>query len=74
MTAPSDDFRCGVIDGLAIQLMDRFLSVFAPRGDKRLRAGAALDRVIAQPDGRTLDMGGALGTSEFGKRVAEAVE
>ena len=46
--------------------------------DKLMRAGsaieAALDRVIAKPDGRTPDMGGPLGTSEFGKRVAEAVE
>jgi isocitrate dehydrogenase (NAD+) len=34
---------------------------------------AALDRVIAQPDGRTPDMGGKLGTDAFGKRVAEVV-
>ena len=34
---------------------------------------AALDRVIASPDGRTPDMGGKLGTDAFGKRVAEAV-
>jgi 3-isopropylmalate dehydrogenase len=33
----------------------------------------ALDRVIAQPSGRTPDMGGALGTDAFGKRVAEAL-
>ncbi len=38
-----------------------------------VRAGAAPDRVIAQPDGRTPDMGGSLGTDAFGKRVAEAV-
>jgi isocitrate/isopropylmalate dehydrogenase len=48
------------------------------RGDDRLvRAGAAieaaLDRVIAEPSGRTPDLGGALGTDAFGKRVAEAV-
>jgi len=35
---------------------------------------AALDRVIAQPDGRTADMGGTLGTDAFGARVAGAVE
>ncbi len=48
------------------------------RGDDKLvRAAqaieAALDRVIAQPDGRTPDLGGSLGTDAFGKRVAEAV-
>jgi isocitrate/isopropylmalate dehydrogenase len=46
--------------------------------DKLTRAGAAieaaLDRVIAKPDGRTPDMGGKLGTDAFGKRVAQAVE
>jgi 3-isopropylmalate dehydrogenase len=35
---------------------------------------AALDRVIASPDGRTADMGGRLGTRAFGERVAEAVK
>jgi isocitrate/isopropylmalate dehydrogenase len=49
------------------------------RGDAKLvQAGqaieAALDRVIAQPDGRTPDMGGKLGTDAFGARVAQAVE
>jgi 3-isopropylmalate dehydrogenase len=34
---------------------------------------AALDRVIASPDGRTPDMGGKLGTDAFGARVAKAV-
>ena len=34
---------------------------------------AALDRVIASPDGRTPDMGGKLGTDAFATRVAEAV-
>jgi 3-isopropylmalate dehydrogenase len=34
---------------------------------------AALDRVIATPDGRTPDLGGRLGTDAFGKRVAEAL-
>ena len=46
--------------------------------DKFVRAAqaieAALDRVIAQPDGRTPDMGGKLGTDAFGQRVAQAVE
>jgi isocitrate/isopropylmalate dehydrogenase len=45
--------------------------------DKFVRAAqaieAALDRVIAQPDGRTPDMGGKLGTDAFGQRVAQAV-
>jgi isocitrate/isopropylmalate dehydrogenase len=45
--------------------------------DKLVRAAAAieaaLDRVIAEADGRTRDMGGALGTDAFGKRVAAAV-
>ncbi len=49
------------------------------RGDtKFVRAAqaieAALDRVIAEPDGRTPDMGGKLGTDAFGQRVAQAVE
>ncbi len=34
---------------------------------------AALDRVIAQPSGRTPDMGGKLGTDMFGQKVAEAI-
>jgi 3-isopropylmalate dehydrogenase len=45
--------------------------------DNLVRAGAAieaaLDRVIATPDGRTPDLGGKLGTDAFGKRVAQAV-
>jgi isocitrate dehydrogenase (NAD+) len=45
--------------------------------DKLVRAGAtieaALDRVIATPDGRTPDMGGKLGTDAFGARVAAAL-
>lgn len=48
------------------------------RNDDRLVAASraiesALDRVIAAPDGRTPDMGGALGTEAFGKRVALAL-
>ena len=48
------------------------------RGDGNLaRAAAAieaaLDRVIGEPDGRTPDMGGKLGTDAFGARVAEAL-
>jgi len=34
---------------------------------------AALDRVIAAPDGRTPDLGGKLGTDAFAARVAKAV-
>jgi 3-isopropylmalate dehydrogenase len=34
---------------------------------------AALDRVLAMPDGRTADLGGTLGTAAFGERVAAAV-
>ena len=34
---------------------------------------AALDTVIATPDGRTPDLGGKLGTDAFAKRVAAAV-
>jgi 3-isopropylmalate dehydrogenase len=34
---------------------------------------AALDRVIARPDGRTRDLGGALGTDAFAAQVAKAV-
>ncbi len=34
---------------------------------------AALDRVIAEPDGRTPDMGGTLGTDGFGEKVAAAL-
>ena len=49
------------------------------RGDDKLTRAAsaidaALDRVIASPDGRTPDMGGTLGTDAFGARVAGAVE
>jgi isocitrate/isopropylmalate dehydrogenase len=48
------------------------------RGDEALtRASAAieaaLDRVIATPDGRTADMGGKLRTRAFAERVAAAV-
>ena len=45
--------------------------------DNLVRAGraieTALDRVIAKPEWRTPDMGGALGTDAFGARVAKAV-
>jgi isocitrate/isopropylmalate dehydrogenase len=34
---------------------------------------AALDRVIAKPDGRTADMGGKIGTDAFGALVAKAI-
>ena len=49
------------------------------RGDDNLVAAsraidAALDRVIAVPDGRTRDMGGTLGTAAFAKRVATALK
>jgi 3-isopropylmalate dehydrogenase len=49
------------------------------RNDEKLtRAGAAietaLDTVLATPDGRTLDLGGKLGTSAFGARVAAALQ
>ena len=47
------------------------------RGEDKLKAAAAieaaLDRVIASPDGRTPDMGGKLGTDVFGARVAKAL-
>jgi 3-isopropylmalate dehydrogenase len=48
------------------------------RGDQRLlRAGAlideALDRVLADPEGRTRDLGGSLGTRAFADRVAAAI-
>ena len=48
------------------------------RNDEKLtRAGAAIeaavDKVIATPDGRPSDLGGKLGTDAFGRRVAEAV-
>jgi 3-isopropylmalate dehydrogenase len=49
------------------------------RGDERLgRAAvaieAALDAVIAQPEWRTPDLGGPLGTKAFGERVATEVK
>ena len=49
------------------------------RGDERLmRAAAAiehaLDRAIAEPESRTADLGGPLGTKAFGARVAALVE
>jgi 3-isopropylmalate dehydrogenase len=49
------------------------------RGDDALiRAAAAieaaLDRVIADPQGRTQDLGGPLGTDAFAARVAQAVQ
>ncbi|MBI3704211.1 MAG: isocitrate/isopropylmalate dehydrogenase family protein [Rhizobiales bacterium] len=47
------------------------------KDDKLTRAAsaieAALDRVIAQPSGRTADMGGTLGTDAFGAKVAGAI-
>jgi len=47
------------------------------RDDKLARAAAlidaALDRVLASPDGRTRDLGGALSTDAFARRVADAV-
>ena len=47
------------------------------KDDKLVKAAAgieaALDRVIATPDGRTPDLGGKLGTDAFGKRVAAAI-
>jgi isocitrate/isopropylmalate dehydrogenase len=51
-------------------------------GERRSDAGfsaaaaaieAALDRTIAQPDWRTRDLGGSLGTNAFGERVAGLV-
>src|SRR4051794_14998757 len=46
--------------------------------DRLLRAAdlieRALDHVIADPKGRTSDLGGPLGTQAFGERVATAVE
>src|ERR1017187_3795704 len=46
--------------------------------DKLVRAAqaieGALDRVIAKPEWRTTDMGGALGPDAFGQRVAQAVK
>jgi isocitrate/isopropylmalate dehydrogenase len=48
------------------------------KDDKLVRSAraieAALDRIIASPDGRTPDMGGKLGTDAFGERVAQAME
>ena len=45
--------------------------------DKLVKAAAAieaaLDKVIATPDGRTGDLGGKLGTDAFGARVAKAI-
>ena len=45
--------------------------------DKLTRAAsaieAALDRVIASPDGRTSDMGGKLGTDAFAEKVERAI-
>jgi 3-isopropylmalate dehydrogenase len=48
------------------------------RGEPKLTQAAqaieaALDRVIATPDGRTRDMGGTLGTDAFGERVAKVL-
>jgi isocitrate/isopropylmalate dehydrogenase len=48
------------------------------RGDERLARAAdaierALDAVIAKPEWRTPDLGGPLGTKEFGERVAAEV-
>ena len=49
------------------------------RGDARLtRAAAAIetaiDRAVADPQSRTADLGGPLGTNAFGARVAALVE
>ena len=34
---------------------------------------AALDRAIADPNARTRDLGGTLGTDAFGEKVAQAI-
>lgn len=34
---------------------------------------AAIDQALAQPDGRTADLGGALATDAFAQRIADAV-
>jgi 3-isopropylmalate dehydrogenase len=34
---------------------------------------AAVDRVLADPASRTRDLGGTIGTREFGERVANAL-
>jgi isocitrate/isopropylmalate dehydrogenase len=49
------------------------------RGDQRLIQAAelieiALDQVIAQPDGRTADLGGPLGTKAFAERVIATID
>ena len=49
------------------------------RKDDRLHAAAAaiesaLDRAIAEPERRTADLGGPLGTKAFGERVAAMLE
>ena len=49
------------------------------RGDDKLAKAAAvidaaLDRVLAAPDGRTCDLGGTLSTDEFARRVAGALQ
>ena len=49
------------------------------RGDQRLVQAAeliddALDQVIANPEWRTADLGGPLGTAAFAERVATAIE
>lgn len=47
------------------------------KSDSLWKAGtameAAVDRVLADPDSRTADLGGSLGCKAFGERVAEAV-
>ena len=49
------------------------------RKDNRLQAASAaiesaLDRAIADPQGRTRDLGGPLGTKAFGERVAAMLD
>jgi 3-isopropylmalate dehydrogenase len=48
------------------------------KDEKLMRAGeaieAALDRVLATPEGRTPDLGGKLGTKAFAARVAAALQ
>ena len=49
------------------------------RGDARLAQAeaaieTAIDRAVADPQSRTADLGGPLGTQAFGARVAALVE
>ncbi len=80
MSAKSQGLQCKATYRLAYSLsVDARRETDMRSNDARLlKAGAAiedaLERAIANPQWRTGDLGGPLGTKAFGERVAKLVE